>query len=80
MIGPERDDQPSYGRLPTEIEGFESLAELALNLRWSWNHSVDQVWRQIDPIQWKLTQNAWVSTLLNLILRRFRGRILRSSR
>jgi starch phosphorylase len=60
MIAPKRDEQSSYGRLPTEIEGFESLAELALNLRWSWNHRADQVWRQIDPIQWKLTQNAWV--------------------
>src|SRR5208283_1439033 len=60
MFVPERNDQPTYGRLPTEIEGFESLAELALNLRWSWNHRADQVWRQIDPIQWKLTQNAWV--------------------
>ena len=60
MFVPERNDPPTYGRLPTEIEGFESLAELALNLRWSWNHRADQVWRQIDPIQWKHTQNAWV--------------------
>ena len=60
MIVPERNGQPAYGRLPTEIEGYGSLAELALNLRWSWNHRADQVWRQIDPIQWKLTQNAWV--------------------
>jgi starch phosphorylase len=60
MSDPEGTSQPSYGRLPTEIEGFESLAELALNLRWSWNHRADQVWRQIDSIQWKLTQNAWV--------------------
>jgi starch phosphorylase len=60
MSDPARAGQPAYGRLPTEIEGFESLAELALNLRWSWNHRADQVWRQIDPVQWKLTQNAWV--------------------
>jgi starch phosphorylase len=60
MSDPAGTSQPAYGRLPTEIEGFESLAELALNLRWSWNHRADQVWRQIDPIQWKLTQNAWV--------------------
>ena len=60
MSDPARAGQPAFGRLPTEIEGFESLAELALNLRWSWNHRADQVWRQIDPVQWKLTQNAWV--------------------
>ena len=51
---------PMYGLLPMDIDGLDSLAELALNLRWSWNHRADQVWRQIDPIQWKLTQHAWV--------------------
>ena len=29
---------PMYNLLPTELEGFDSLAELALDLRWSWNH------------------------------------------
>jgi len=46
--------------LPTEIEGFDSLAELALDLRWSWNHGTDEVWRKLDPALWKLTQNPWV--------------------
>jgi glycogen phosphorylase len=44
----------------TDIEGFESLAELALDLRWSWNHATDQVWRQLDSELWALTQNPWV--------------------
>ena len=26
---------PIYNLLPTEIEGFDSLAELALDMRWS---------------------------------------------
>ena len=48
-------------RLPsTDIEGFESLAELALDLRWSWNHATDEVWRKLDPVLWELTQNPWV--------------------
>ncbi|HTU02990.1 MAG TPA: alpha-glucan family phosphorylase, partial [Candidatus Sulfotelmatobacter sp.] len=38
----------------------ESLTELALDLRWSWNHSADELWRQIDPVLWELTQNPWV--------------------
>ena len=38
--------------LPTEIEGFDSLAELALDLRWSWNHATDTLWRQLDPELW----------------------------
>ena len=44
-----RVSHPIYNLLPTEIEGFDSLAELALNLRWSWNHATDEVWRQLDP-------------------------------
>ena len=36
---------PIYGLLPTEVEGFDSLAELALDMRWSWNHATDGVWR-----------------------------------
>ena len=44
-----------YRLLPTEIEGFDSLAELALDLRWSWNHATDKVWRQLDPELWAIT-------------------------
>jgi len=43
-----------------DIEGFDSLAELALDMRWSWNHATDEVWRTLDPILWELTQNPWV--------------------
>ena len=51
---------PIYSFLPTEVEGFDSLAELALDMRWSWNHYADEVWRQLDPELWKITQNPWV--------------------
>ena len=51
---------PIYSFLPTEVEGFDSLAELALDMRWSWNHYADEVWRQLDPKLWKITQNPWV--------------------
>jgi starch phosphorylase len=43
-----------------DVEGFDSLAELALDLRWSWNHCTDEVWRQLDTALWELTQNPWV--------------------
>jgi len=46
--------------LPTEIDGFDSLAELALDMRWSWNHCADDVWRRLDSTLWDLTQNPWV--------------------
>lgn len=49
-----------YSLLPTEIDGFDSLVELALDLRWSWNHRADEVWRMLDPALWKVTQNPWV--------------------
>jgi starch phosphorylase len=49
-----------YSLLPTEIEGFDSLAELALDMRWSWNHATDEVWRRLDPDLWEITHNPWV--------------------
>jgi starch phosphorylase len=55
-----RTSHPIYSLLPTEVEGFDSLAELALDMRWSWNHAADEVWRQLDPDLWELTYNPWV--------------------
>jgi glycogen phosphorylase len=55
-----RTSHPVYNLLHTDIEGFNSLAELALDMRSSWNHATDQVWRQLDPVLWELTHNPWV--------------------
>ena len=41
------------------MEGFDALAELALDMRSSWNHATDHVWRQLDPVLWDLTHNPW---------------------
>jgi starch phosphorylase len=54
-----RVSHPIYSLLPTEVERFDSLAELALDLRWSWSHCADDVWRQLDPALWELTYNPW---------------------
>jgi starch phosphorylase len=51
---------PMYGLLPWQIEGFDSLAELALDLRSSWNHATDEVWRKLDAELWEITHNPWV--------------------
>lgn len=59
MSKPTRTSHPIYNILPTEVEGFDALAELALDLRWSWNHAADEIWRQLDPKQWELTHNPW---------------------
>jgi starch phosphorylase len=56
---PGRVSNPIWSLLPTDIEGLDSLAELALDLRWSWNHAADEVWRQLDPDLWDLTHSPW---------------------
>ncbi len=60
MSQPIRSSHPLYSLLPTEVEGFDSLAELALDMYSMWNHYADNVWRQIDPVLWGLTHNPWV--------------------
>jgi glycogen phosphorylase len=43
-----------------KIEGMGELAELALNLHWSWNHASDEIWESLDSELWQTTQNPWV--------------------
>jgi glycogen phosphorylase len=40
--------------------GASQLRELALDLRWSWNHATDELWKQLDPELWARTHNPWV--------------------
>jgi starch phosphorylase len=35
----------------------EVLTDLALDLRWSFNHSADKLWERLDPELWALTHN-----------------------
>ena len=63
-----------YSLLPTDIDGFDSLAELALDMRWSWNHGADKIWRLLDPGLWELTQNPWV--VLQTVSREHLERVL----
>ena len=61
MSSQSRVSHPLYGgMLPTDVEGFDSLAELALDMRSSWSHGADEIWRQLDSELWELTQNPWV--------------------
>jgi len=43
----------------SKVEGIDALAELALNLHWSWNHASDDLWKQLDSELWETTQNPW---------------------
>src|SRR6266853_3447066 len=42
---------------PAEVS--DTLTELALDLRWAWNHAADELWHRLDPEVWELTRNAW---------------------
>jgi starch phosphorylase len=51
---------PNEVTAPSNDEGINELAELALNLHWSWNHAADELWKRLDPQLWEATQNPWV--------------------
>jgi starch phosphorylase len=51
--------KPADVSVRANVDGFDSLARLALDMRWSWNHYTDEVWRTLDPVQWELTHNPW---------------------
>ena len=42
---------------PRPPAGLEALTELALDLRWSWNHCSDELWRRLDPSLWAQTRH-----------------------
>lgn len=43
--------------IPSELQ---ILVELALDLRWTWSHASDLLWKTIDPVIWEQTQNPWM--------------------
>jgi starch phosphorylase len=51
---------PANYFLPSVPEGLGGLSELAMDLRWSWNHEADRLWEQIAPELWARTGNPWL--------------------
>ena len=50
---------PAY--LPRPLPpGLEALTDLALDMRWTWNHSTDSLWRMLDKEVWEVTENPWI--------------------
>lgn len=43
--------------LPEPLIG---LFQLALDLRWTWHHGSDELWRALDEETWETTHNAWL--------------------
>lgn len=41
-------------------EGLEALAAIASDLRWTWSHAGDALWKMLDPQVWALTRNPYV--------------------
>ena len=50
----------NYYLIPPLPEGLDGLAEMGLDLRWSWSHATDPLWERIDPELWDLTRNPWL--------------------
>lgn len=47
--------------LPRAVpEALRALVPLALDLRWSWFHGADHLWRTVDAELWEATANPWL--------------------
>lgn len=47
--------------LPRSLpESLQDLASLALDLRWSWHHGTDDLWKMVDSELWEATANPWL--------------------
>jgi starch phosphorylase len=42
------------------LDLINALHELALDLRWSWSHATDEIWKKLDPVLWDLTHNPFL--------------------
>jgi starch phosphorylase len=51
---------PAYGNRAADSATSDVLTDLALDLRWSYNHAADEVWERLDPDLWEQTHNPWV--------------------
>lgn len=51
---------PASTNRPSDAAVSDALTDLALDLRWAFNHSADQLWERIDPELWELTHNPWI--------------------
>ena len=53
------EEKGDYRLLSKNMDYYNFLETLALDLRSSWNHSADAIWRQLDLELWQLTHNPW---------------------
>ncbi|MGH8226199.1 MAG: alpha-glucan family phosphorylase [Gammaproteobacteria bacterium] len=60
-------DAPIHAPRPLP-EPLKGLAELALDLAWSWDHGANSLWRKLDSELWERTGNPWL--ILQAVSRR----------
>jgi starch phosphorylase len=53
-------------------ESLQALRDLALDLRWTWSHAADAVWRRLNPGHWSIKEDPWL-LLLDLGRQRLQG-------
>jgi glycogen phosphorylase len=60
-----------YSSSPQALEGMGYLEELAFDLRNSWEHGADDIWRRLDSELWAATHNPQVvlQTVARTLLR-----------
>lgn len=47
-------------RVPRALpEALEPLHDLAADLRWTWSHAADRLWRVLDPDAWSACETPW---------------------
>jgi glycogen phosphorylase len=49
-----------YTNLPSEASSEDALAQLALDVSYSWNDAAGTLWQRLNPELWELTRNPWV--------------------
>lgn len=50
---------PAQNRMSLQ-QTSDALTELALDLRWSYNHAADKLWETLDADLWEATHNPWI--------------------
>ena len=45
--------------VPTVPPALADLVDLALDMRWSWSHASDVLWKRLAPELWEITHNPW---------------------
>ncbi len=55
-----RSENPQFPTLPSEISGIK---DIALNLWWTWNPRAEELFRKIDPLLWKESNENPISFL-----------------